>query len=203
MSYDEQRKRRAYNANHRAMHKARRLRRRMEEDQKMAYGVRAPNGHMTKLTDKCWESICTLLAEGQTMEVAATLSGINQVTLYSWLRDGTSYPDGPFGQFARDVAYAKEVSHRYLVNKIVLHDDWKAAAFLLKNKFPKLYRDTFEQNISGPDGGPLTVQTFSVVLEMHKPEEHNDGREREPEREFRIDPLPSGAGNGAGESGAT
>jgi len=190
MPFDAKRKKRAYNERHRvAQHRRKALKR----EAKLAsyngdYGIRSPSGRVTKLDKKTYDSICKLLAEGQTMELAATLSAVDPNTLWLWVRNGQADPDGPFGQFARDVAYAKEVAHRYLVGKIATHEDWKAAAWLLKNKLPKLYRDAVSQEISGPDGNPLPVsmQTFSVVLEMHPQMDQNNNEQRTPEPQFRI-----------------
>lgn len=193
MGFDAARKRRA-NA---PKQKARRLVRRVEADErtKSEYGIRTANGRKTKLDKPTYDSICRLLAEGQTLECTSTLSGVHSTTLWSWIRDGQTNPDGPFGQFARDVEYAKEVAHRFLVNKIALDEDWKAAAFLLKNKYPKLYRDSISQELQGPDGQPLTLgmQTFAVVLELHPDELVKN----EQQREFRID---NGQANGAGNA---
>jgi hypothetical protein len=200
MSFDAKRKRRAYNERVRKRKRAVRTDRVQMQDLSPEFGIRSRFGRITKLTKQVYDSVCGLLAEGQTLECAATLSGVDSSTLWAWVRDGQVHSDGPFGQFSRDVAYAKEISHRYLVHKIAIHDDWKAAAFLLKNKFPKLYRDSISQEIQGPDGAPIPIaQTFSVVLELHQPESQNN--ERQPEREFRIDPLLGPPPVGAGRPG--
>jgi hypothetical protein len=194
MGFDAKRKRRAYNAKHRDYKRVRRQKHKLEL-QKLApkFGVQSPAGRYTKLTERVYHGICALLAEGQTIECSATLSGVDPRSVWNWLREGKLQPDGPFGQFARDVEYSREISHRYLVSRIADHDDWKASAFLLKNKFPKLYRDQVSAELSGPDGSPIPMssQTFSVVLELHAQEPAN---ERQPEREFRVEPANGASG---------
>jgi len=193
MGFDTKRKQRGFKAgNNRRSSKRYQLRRQRRNDELRAlapkFGVRNEAGRLTKLTEQVYQSICELLAEGNSQDCAATLSGIEPNTFRRWVGEGMLHPDGPFGQFACDVAYAKEISHRYLVTKIAAHDDWKASAFLLKNKFPRLYRDTVEQTIAGPEGGAIPIsQTFSVVLELHKPP--GAPNEQPPEPEFRIDPT--------------
>lgn len=210
MSFDANRKRRAYNAKHNKSKKARRIRERdtaaaVAAANNQAYGIRAPSGRRTKLDKPTYDSICKNLAEGQTVEVSCTLSGIEPATLYSWIKLGQEEPDGPFGQFVADIQYAKEVSHRFLVSKIAYDEDWRAAAWLLKNRFPRLYRDHISQEIAGPDGGPVPIalQTFNVVLELHPAEEKKD----EQQREFRIDTSGAAAaeqaGNGTGQPNGT
>lgn len=206
MGFDAARRRRAYNARQNAGKKARRAKARRETEEQQianghAYGIRAPSGRKTKLDKPTYESICRLLAEGQTVDLAATLSGVDSATLYSWIRLGQDDPNGPFGQFVADLQYAKEASHRFLVNKIVYDEDWKAAAWLLKNRFPKLYRDHISQEIQGPDGGPvqMALQTFNVVLELHP----DDSGKNEPQREFRIEGAAPAAAHNNGHNGHT
>lgn len=211
MSFDAKRKWRAANAKRKVRRRPAELALRASRKNVQAldpeFGIRSPAGRVTKLTKYVYDSVCRLLAEGHTVELAATLSGVQHATLWSWVRHGQDNPDGPFGQFARDVSYAKEVSHRFLVQKIATDPDWKAAAFLLKNRFPKLYADRYAQELSGPDGSPIPVnmQTFSVVIEMHPQEEGANNNEQEPERQFRVvpvDPSLSQGGTGARQSGA-
>lgn len=179
-----------------------RRRERLEQAVKQAgkYGVLSPTGRITKLTERVYHSICQLLAEGNTLEVAATLSAVDPSTVWAWIRQGQADQDGPFGQFARDIVYAKEACHRYLVHKIARDDDWKASAWLLKNKYPRQYSDRINQEISGPEGAPvpISLQTFSVVIEMHPSDNPENEQQREPE--FRIepsDPLHAAPRNGS------
>lgn len=188
MKFDDRRKSRAKNKRTVAQH---RLRRNNVKAETLAearkYGVVSAGGRITKLTNQVYHSICQLLAEGNTLEVSGTLSGVDPSTVWAWIRQGQADPNGPFAQFARDVAYAKEASHRFLVHKIANHDDWKASAWLLKNRLPHLYSDRLSQEISGPEGKPIpmSLQTFSVVIEMHPSQApQNDEQQREPE--FRI-----------------
>jgi hypothetical protein len=202
MSFHDKRRREAYNerAKHNRKERKRRLQAEKDANPGPEYGIRAPSGRITKLTKLVYDKICGLLAEGQTIEVAATLSGVDPSTLWTWIRGGQAEPDGPFGQFASDVAYAREVSHRYLVHKIAIDEDWKAAAWLLKNRFSTLYRDTFAQEISGPNGTPvpMSLQTFSVVLELHQDErvKDDDNAEQQREPEFRIEGAANGSNGG-------
>jgi len=146
-----------------------------------------PVGRVTKLNDKSKATILENLAKAQTLDVAASMAGIHNTTLWTWIRAGQAEPDGPYGQFARDVAWAQDLAQKLMVTKLFDHDDWRATAFLLKNRYPNLYRDHIVQEMQGPQGGPIpmAMQTFSVVLELH--ERQNDGQPKQPEPAFRID----------------
>ena len=146
-----------------------------------------PPGRLTKLNDISSEIILSNLARGQTLEVSASMAGIHPGTLWTWIRAGQAEPDGPYGQFAREVSWAQDLAQKFMVTKLFDHDDWRATAFLLKNRWPNLYRDHVVQEMQGPGGGPIpmAMQTFSVVLELH--ERQNDGQPKQPEPAFRID----------------
>lgn len=146
-----------------------------------------PPGRVTKLNDKSSQTILEQLARGQTLDVAATMAGINSTTLWTWTRAGQANPEGPYGEFARNVAWAQDLAQKLMVTKLFDHEDWRATAFLLKNRWPNLYRDHVVQEMQGPGGGPIpmAMQTFSVVLELH--ERQNDGQPKQPEPAFRID----------------
>jgi hypothetical protein len=146
-----------------------------------------PPGRVTKLCEKSSQTILENLARGQTLDVSASMAGIHHSTLWTWIRAGQAEPDGPYGKFARDVAWAQDLAQKFMVTKLFDHDDWRATAFLLKNRWPNLYRDHIVQEMQGPHGGPIpmAMQTFSVVLELH--ERQNDEQPRQPEPAFRID----------------
>lgn len=51
--------------------------------------------------------------------------------------------------------------------------DTTAAIFWLKNRRPAEWRDKVEQALTGPDGGPVTIQTIERVLVRANPPDTN------------------------------
>lgn len=156
-----------------------------------------------KYSLKVATGICESIARGNTLEVAASMNGVCRATLWQWVRAGDADPDGPYGAFAQEVAYAQDVAHSYMVRKLIDHDDWRATSFIMKNRWPKLYRDHVVQELTGADGGPVAmgIQSFNVVLELHQKEEHNGSEQSEPA--FRIDAATAAVSNLAKPGGPT
>lgn len=140
---------------------------------------------VSKLNDDVRESICALIREGQLLDVAARLNGVDASTVYNWRAWGVERPESEYGTFSRAVEVAMDQAHQRMVNKLLNDPDWKATSFILKNRHPKHYRDRIVQEISGPDGGamPMAIQTFNVVVELT-----TDANEQQP-AEFRIEPY--------------
>lgn len=140
----------------------------------------------SKLNDDVRESICQLLVEGQLLDVAASLNGVDKSTVYNWRAWGVERPESEYGKFSRAVEWAIDQAHQKMVKKLLDDPDWKATSFILKNRHPKQYRDRIVQEISGPDGGavPMAIQTFNVVVELT-----SEANEQQQPTEFRIEPY--------------
>lgn len=54
--------------------------------------------------------------------------------------------------------------------------DTTACIFWLKNRKPAEWRDKVEQQLSGPDGGPIPVQFVELVAVAHKPDDSDKER---------------------------
>ena len=175
----------------------------VKENGENGYGLYGP-GPCSKLNIRVARGICEHLARGNTLALSSRMNCVAPNTMWQWIRAGEMEPDGPFGQFARDVAYAQDLAHRAMVKKLLEHDDWRATSFIMKNRWPKEYRDHIVQEMTGPDGGPVAMmQHFNVVLELHQKDEPNESGQHEPN--FRIDgasgALPDLEEHGSEESG--
>lgn len=127
-----------------------------------------------KLNDALQEKICGFIAAALTWNDACQLVGISRSAAWEWRTRGAAYLDDPvghvgdarFGSFLEAVELAKTRSKAILIRKIIGSDDWRAAKWLLCNRFPSEYKDQFE--ISGPEGQPLSIggNQFNVIMEL-------------------------------------
>jgi len=112
--------------------------------------------HRSKLTDDVQDKICNAVRGGQTFECAASLVGIDRHTLNDWRQRGQQQPNSRYGEFNRALEAALLASETMMVHKILSSDDWKAAKWILKNRFPDRYRERYE--LTGAAGGPIPLE---------------------------------------------
>ena len=137
-------------------------------------------GRPTKLTSETHARIVQAIQAGNYIETAAAYAGISKNTLYEWLRRGArekerlasnrrarpKKAEQPYLEFADAVEKAlaeAEVRDVVTVLKAADAGQWQAAAWRLERKFPDRWgrRDKVQQEISGPDGGPVEVSAQS------------------------------------------
>lgn len=128
----------------------------------------------SKLTDEVQQKICNAVSSGQTFECAASLVGIDRHTLNDWRQRGQQEPDSRYGEFNRALEAALLASETMMVHKILSDPDWKAAKWILKNRFPDRYRERYE--LSGAAGAPIQLEhsgkqfTLTVVCPPPPPD---------------------------------
>lgn len=135
-----------------------------------------PSGAPTKLTPEITKTICNALLIGNYFETACAVAGIHRDTAYEWLKKGAKKP-GIHRQFSDAVekAQADAESRDLTVIEMTAHGtkaqfdenghlvraevqrDWKAAAWRLERKHPKKWGRIDRHEITGKDGGPLTL----------------------------------------------
>src|ERR1700730_40778 len=128
----------------------------------------------SKLDDDVQHKICNAVSSGQTFECAASLVHIDRTTLNDWRARGQQDPGSRYGEFNRALEAALLASETMLVHKILSDPDWKAAKWILKNRFPDRYRERYE--LSGPAGAPIPVEhsggfTLNVTCKAIEEEE--------------------------------
>ena len=137
----------------------------------------------SKLTYETQEKICGAVRGGQTFECAASLAHIDRTTLNDWRQRGQQDPLSRYGEFNRALEAALLASETMMVHKILSDPDWKAAKWILKNRFPDRYRERYE--LSGPEGKAISIDsTAHYSVEIICP-----GAERD-------DPIIESNGNG-------
>jgi hypothetical protein len=94
-------------------------------------------------------------------ELACDMAGISQATFYDWKSRGEK-GEKPYSEFLEELR-AREAEAVFL-----MHQNLKAAGvagninaiiFLLKARFPEHYTETTRQEHTGPNGGPMQVET--------------------------------------------
>lgn len=130
---------------------------------------KAKPGRKTRLTLDRQEKIINAIRAGAYIETAAAAAGINKTSLYAWLKKGERYPGTIFSAFADAVNAAlaqAEMRDVLAISKAAGEGDWRAAAWRLERKFPGRWGQTTRTQISGPDGGPVQVNTNVDVTKL-------------------------------------
>lgn len=100
-------------------------------------------GPTPKLNDKVADQICSLVRAGAFLETAAASVGLPSRTIRIWMRRGredlkNAHPKTRYAKFATKMIQASadfELSAEQLMS-VAAHTDWRAAAELLKCRFP-------------------------------------------------------------------
>lgn len=86
------------------------------------------------------QRICMMVAEGVPVATACRIEGIGKATLYDWRKQGAEGLE-PFAEFARELRRAQDTCEATVTSRLVRATlmDWKAAAWWLERRRPKLY----------------------------------------------------------------
>jgi hypothetical protein len=126
----------------------------------------------SKLTSTLTKRLCALIERHATLDDAARACGISRETVWEWRGRGQrgqeAGEDNAYAAFENAISASLFKAKQTLVAKVADHSDWKASAFILKNRFPNEYRDHVIQEVTGAEGQPLIPQQnpFLVVLEL-------------------------------------
>jgi succinate dehydrogenase flavin-adding protein (antitoxin of CptAB toxin-antitoxin module) len=141
----------------------------------------------SKLTDEVQQKICNAVSAGQTFECAAALAHIDRTTLNDWRQRGQQEADSRYGEFNRALEQALLASETMMVHKILSDPDWKAAKWILKNRFPDRYRDLTRAELSGLEGKAIPLEhsrQFTVNVTCKAIEEEQVDGEGDPAENY-------------------
>lgn len=115
-------------------------------------------GRPTDCTPDVQHRILTALRSGLSMMAAATVGGIHDSTLHEWVRRGKA-GEQPFADFAQQVQMARQSGLLPLENAVLKGGlkNPKVALAILRARNPKEWGGVQKHEVSGPDGGPVTV----------------------------------------------
>jgi hypothetical protein len=69
------------------------------------------------------------------------------------------HPTGRYGKFVQKLEAARNRSKIRFVNFLANNPDWKARWKLMKNYWPEEFNERIITQLSGPDGGPIEMET--------------------------------------------
>ena len=164
---------------------------------KDAHKGKRPQGRPTLYRSEYDEQARKLARLGATDPELAEFFGVNVDTIYEWKKVHASFSDAiKDGKFIADAEVADKLFKRatgyeHQAVKIVADaktgaehsveyterypPDTTAAIFWLKNRRPDLWRDRVEQQLSGPGGGAIPIQ--STVTFVRPPEREQEADE--------------------------
>lgn len=139
----------------------------------------------TKLTPEVEETILRHLRTGAFRKHAAEAAGVTEFAFDDWMRRGAE-GEKPFAQFAQKVRKAQAedaIRSQSIITRAQLgkiDGDWKAAAWTLERKYPKLYGQaamaaasvTIKTN-NNDDGDSTQVQ-FYLPDNGRRPQDEDD-----------------------------
>jgi transposase-like protein len=125
-----------------------------------------------KLTPERYEAIIRYIRAGALISHAANAVGVDDNTVYRWVKQGEKDPDSIYGLFEEDYRRAKSAAilRNIMIVQRAANDDWKAAVqmlkFLDKDNFSNT--STIKTEISGPGGNPISTKIIISDEEIQK-----------------------------------
>jgi transposase len=121
------------------------------------------------------------LRAGNYMETAAAYAGISKSILYKWLADGREVRQKVAkGGIASDLEAKQlelldavekaraeaEVRNVHLIQQAAQGGTWQAAAWFLERSHPGKWGRREKVEMSGPDGGPITLTGLADLMRV-------------------------------------
>lgn len=107
-------------------------------------------------------TLCGLLAEGQSENAACGQAGLHPVTYSRWMQRG--YNDieleTPYGDFYLQVQAAKGHAEQMQITKILDAKDWKAAAWHLERAYRESWGEVRQVNVKGENMAPEDIASL-------------------------------------------
>jgi hypothetical protein len=146
-----------------------------------------------KLCDELEERICQYLREGASIVDAATLAGVNNVTVTEWRAHGSQEPGSRYGLFYERTEVARAAWKHGGIARMTQSPDMKNFWRLLCSRYPREFRNYFSAELSGPEGTSIPIQQnpFSVSITMNT-------EPGQPSQEFMVRPYEKEGANGNG-----
>jgi hypothetical protein len=120
----------------------------------------AAGGAPLKLTPELTGTICDAVRAGVRPEVAAVYNGIGARSYYRWMAQGRASDADPlFVEFveAVELALAEWEARDTLLIGEAAKSDWRAAAWRLERRLPKVYGKRERHEIANADDGAFRI----------------------------------------------
>lgn len=120
-----------------------------------------PSG--TKCTPERVNIFVEAFKQGMSITQACTLAGVDRQTYYNWTKRGEAGEE-PYSSFSTAIKGATAYLESSMLEIIHAHavDKWQAAAWVLERRLPEEWSRTSKHELTGKDGGPVTVQSLAV-----------------------------------------
>jgi transposase len=102
-------------------------------------GKKRASGRKTKLTPEVQTRIVQAIRGGNYRDTAAAYGGVDETTLYNWMKWGEEKGEGIYFDFFRAVKEAESHAELEMVAQVRLasRDNWAAGMTWLERKFPQ------------------------------------------------------------------
>jgi transposase len=108
-------------------------------------------GRPCKLTKKLQDELCEHIQEGNYLDTACRIVGIDYATMRRWILRGEEEGQGKFYNFCEAIKRAEALAEAWRVKQIkkASYEDWKANAWYLERKYPQRWgkKDSLEAQI--------------------------------------------------------
>ena len=117
-----------------------------------------PAGRPSKLSQVV-DAYLANLRSGLPLEAAAARAKVGRSTIFRWLERGRKESKGEFRDFWNKHEEAEGVAEALMVEAIVdaARTDPRYYQWLLEKRFPQRWSSRQQYELSGPDGGPLSI----------------------------------------------
>ncbi len=116
-------------------------------------------GRPSKLTSEVKARLVQAIEAGNYYEAACGYAGITYTTFRNWMIKGENAKSGTYREFFEAITRAETVAEVRMVAQWQQHmpEDYRAIRDFLERRFPERWgrKDKVQQEISGPDGGPI------------------------------------------------
>lgn len=128
-------------------------------------------GKPTKLTAAVQRAIIMALLDDAYLKHAAEAAGVSDDAVREWIARGNATGDEPYASFARAVERAQAravVKSMEIISKAAADGDWKAAAWKLEKKHPKLFGALVKlEHDAGPSLQELLARALPTLQQFY------------------------------------
>ena len=129
-------------------------------------------GRPTKFNPEVCQRIIDAIKNGATYHQAAEAGGVTYNTFINWKQKGEKEQSGVYFEFFHNIKKAEEGGENQLLQNIInagkLPQHWQANAWILERRHPDRWSKVDRQEITGKDGGPISIAREMSDEEIEK-----------------------------------
>lgn len=134
-------------------------------------------GRPTDCTPEVIERVVQALRLGHYADTAAAYGGISESTYYLWLKRGAAgeQPYSDFSEAVKEATAAAEMRALARIRQAADGGTWQAAAWYLERRLPGKWGRREKVEMSGPEGGPITLQGLAQMMDAGESDDDSNG----------------------------